>query len=98
VVGEQLAAVDEDEAVDRSALVDHCLRVGFQWSLQRTLASEESVSGEMFSTALNLAAHRDLLKPGSPHLGKRRREFADELGEVGRAIGRIADRDRALTS
>jgi glycerol-3-phosphate O-acyltransferase len=98
VVGEQLAAQDEEEAVDQSALVDSCLRVGFQWSLQRTLASEESVSGEMFSTALKLAAHRDLIKPGSPHLGKRRREFADELGEVARAIGRIADRDRSLTT
>jgi glycerol-3-phosphate O-acyltransferase len=98
VVGEQLAALDEDETVDQSALVDSSLRVGHQWALQRTLASEESVSGEMFSTALKLAGHRDLLKPGAPHLGKRRREFADELGEVARAIGRIADRDHALST
>jgi glycerol-3-phosphate O-acyltransferase len=97
VVGEQLAALDEDETVDQSALVDSCLRVGHQWALQRTLASEESVSGEMFSTALKLAGHRDLLKPGAPYLGKRRREFADELGEVARAIGRIADRDHPLS-
>jgi glycerol-3-phosphate O-acyltransferase len=98
VVGEQLAALDEDETVDQSALVDSSLRVGHQWALQRTLASEESVSGEMFSTALKLAGHRDLLKPGAPHLGKRRREFADELGEVARAIGRIADRDHLLST
>jgi glycerol-3-phosphate O-acyltransferase len=98
VVGEQLAALDEDETVDQSALVDSCLRVGHQWALQRTLASEESVSGEMFSTALKLAGHRDLLKPGAPYLGKRRREFADELGEVARAIGRIADRDHPLSA
>ena len=96
VVGEQLAALDEDEPVDQGSLVDHCLRVGHQWALQRTLASEESVSGEMFGTALKLAAHRDLLKPGAPHLAKRRREFADELSEVAGAIGRIADRTRTL--
>jgi glycerol-3-phosphate O-acyltransferase len=98
VVGEQLAGLDEDEAVDEQSLVEHCLRLGHQWSLQRILASEESVSGEMFSTALKLAKHLDLVKPATPNLGKRRREFADELGEVAMAIGRIADRDRAPTS
>jgi glycerol-3-phosphate O-acyltransferase len=98
VVGEQLAGLDEDEAVDEQSLVEHCLRLGHQWSLQRILASEESVSGEMFSTALKLAKHLDLVKPGTPNLGKRRREFADELGEVAMAIGRIADQDRAPTS
>ena len=98
VVGEQLAGLDEDEAVDEQSLVEHCLRLGHQWSLQRILASEESVSGEMFSTALKLAKHLDLVKPGTPNLGKRRHEFADELGEVAMAIGRIADRDRAPTT
>lgn len=94
VVGEQLAAMDEEEAVDEKALVDTCLRVGHQWALQRILASEESVTGEMFSTALNLARHRDLVNSDAPHLAKRRREFADELTEVARAINRIADRER----
>ncbi|WP_084216786.1 lysophospholipid acyltransferase [Pseudonocardia spinosispora] len=96
VVGEQLAALDEEEPVDQKALINSCLRVGHQWTLQRTLASEESVSGEMFSTALKLAGHRGLIKSDAPHLGKRRREFADELREVAHAIGRIAGRDRAL--
>src|SRR5882757_4578327 len=95
VVGEQLAALDEDETAAEAGLVESCLRVGHQWALQHTLASEESVSGEMFRTALKLAGHRDLLRPGAPHLSKRRREFADEVTEVGRAIGRIADRARS---
>jgi glycerol-3-phosphate O-acyltransferase len=95
VVGEQLAALDDDETAGEASLVERCLRVGLQWSLQRTLASEESVSGEMFRTALKLAGHRDLLKPGAPYLSKRRREFADEVTEVGNAVGRIAGRDRA---
>jgi glycerol-3-phosphate O-acyltransferase len=94
VVGEQLTALEDDEIAVEASLVEGCLRVGHQWALQRTLASEESVSGEMFRTALKLAGHRDLLRPGASHLSKRRREFADEVTEVGRAIGRIADRAR----
>ncbi len=95
VVSEQLASIDEDEVVDEAAFVDSCLRVGHQWSLQRTLASDESVSGEMFRTAVKLAGHRDLVDSTAPDLGKRRREFADEVARTGNAIGRIADRDRA---
>jgi glycerol-3-phosphate O-acyltransferase len=94
VVAEVLARHDEDTEVDTKALVAECLRVGRQWTLQRTLASEESVSGEMFGTALNLARHLDLLRVGAPDLAKRRREFADELRELSRAVGRIAERDR----
>lgn len=94
VVAEVLARQDEDSEVDTKALVAECLRVGRQWTLQRTLASEESVSGEMFGTALNLARHLDLLRVGAPDLAKRRREFADELRELSRAVGRIAERDR----
>lgn len=94
VVAEVLARHDEDTEVDTKALVAECLRVGRQWALQRTLASEESVSGEMFGTALNLARHLDLLRVGAPDLAKRRREFADELRELTRAVGRIAERDR----
>jgi glycerol-3-phosphate O-acyltransferase len=94
VVAEQLAGHDDDDEIDERALIGQCLRVGRQWTLQRTLASEESVSGEMFGTALKLAGHLDLLRVGAPDLAKRRRQFADELGELGRAVGRIAERDR----
>ena len=60
--------------LDQATVVRDCLRVGHQWSLQGLLASEESVSGEMFRTALKLAQHRDLLSAESPQVGKRRRE------------------------
>jgi glycerol-3-phosphate O-acyltransferase len=89
LVADRLAAAEDDE-VDVESLVKECLRVGEQWALQHELANEESVSGEMFRTALKLAAHRDLLGPAAPEVGKRRREFADELSEVGQSIGRIA--------
>jgi glycerol-3-phosphate O-acyltransferase len=98
VVAEQLATLDDDEEAETKSIQDICLRVGHQWALQRILASEESVSGEMFGTALKLAAHRDLLKPGAPYLGKRRREFADEMAEVASAIGRVELRDRNAAS
>jgi glycerol-3-phosphate O-acyltransferase len=90
LVGERLAAFEDDEDVDQEEVVRDCLRVGQQWSLQGLLASEESVSGEMFRTALKLAQHRDLLAAQSPQVGKRRQEFADEIREVASAIDRIA--------
>jgi glycerol-3-phosphate O-acyltransferase len=64
--------------------------VGRQWALQRRLASEESVSAEMFATALKLARHRELVVSDDPNLSKHRRDFADELREVRRYIAEIA--------
>jgi glycerol-3-phosphate O-acyltransferase len=90
VVAEQLAATDATEEVDEQQFLAGCLRVGRQWALQRRLASEESVSAEMFRTALQLAGHRGLIASGDPALGKRRRAFADELREVRRHVAEIA--------
>jgi glycerol-3-phosphate O-acyltransferase len=64
--------------------------VGRQWALQRRLASEESVSAEMFRTALSLARYRGLVESDDPALGKRRRAFADELREARRYVAEIA--------
>jgi glycerol-3-phosphate O-acyltransferase len=91
LVAEQLAAGDTSEELDEQQFLAGCLRVGRQWALQRRLASEESVSAEMFRTALQLARYRGLLAVGDPSLGKRRRSFADELREVRRYVAEIAD-------
>jgi glycerol-3-phosphate O-acyltransferase len=91
VVAEQLAATDAAEEFDEEQFLAGCLRVGRQWALQRRLASEESVSAEMFRTALKLARHRGLVGSDDPALGKRRRDFADELREVRRYVAEIAD-------
>ncbi len=88
VIADQLADLEDEAVDDEDAVVNNGLRVGHQWALQRSLASEESVSGEMFRTALKLAAHRGLLA-GGDDLAGRRREFADEVGAVGRAIVRM---------
>jgi glycerol-3-phosphate O-acyltransferase len=91
VVARCLADLD-DQPADEAEVASTALRIGHQWALQRTLASEESVSGEMFSTALKLAAHRDLLAADAPELGARRRQFAEEIEEFAAAIRRVAAR------
>jgi glycerol-3-phosphate O-acyltransferase len=54
------------------------------------LASEESVSLELFKPALRLAGHRGLLDSTTPELSKLRREFADEIASAVRRINEIA--------
>jgi glycerol-3-phosphate O-acyltransferase len=91
VVAEQLAGADSSEEFDEQQFLAECLRVGRQWALQRRLASEESVSAEMFRTALALARHRNLIGSDDPSLSKRRKAFADELREVRRYVAEVAD-------
>lgn len=96
VVADRLAALPEDEVLDEKEFLAECLRVGRQWALQRRLASEESVSLELFKPALQLARHRDLVIPGPAGLAARRAEFRDELRTlVGRvnSIAELARRD-----
>jgi glycerol-3-phosphate O-acyltransferase len=82
----------EDAPATEAEVVSAALRIGQQWALQRTLASEESVSGEMFTTALQLAAHRDLLRAEAPELVARRRQFVEEIEDFAAAIRRLAAR------
>jgi glycerol-3-phosphate O-acyltransferase len=90
LVAERLAAW-EDEEVDEQRFLMECLRVGRQWAMQGRLASEESVSLELFKPALRLARHRELLDPGSANLHKRREDFRDELRDTMRRVNVIAD-------
>jgi glycerol-3-phosphate O-acyltransferase len=90
LVADRLAAW-EGEQVDESRFLDECLRVGRQWAMQGRLASEESVSLELFKPALRLARHRDLLDSTAPHLHKRRADFRDELQETVRRVTVVAD-------
>jgi glycerol-3-phosphate O-acyltransferase len=54
--------------------------------LQRRLASTESISRELFATALKLAANRELVEPGGDDLGRRRAEFTSEMRTL---VGRL---------
>jgi len=89
LVADRLAAW-ETEDVDESRFLDECLRVGRQWAMQGRLASEESVSLELFKPALRLARHRGLLDPGSERLAERRAAFRDELRETVRRVTVVA--------
>jgi glycerol-3-phosphate O-acyltransferase len=93
VVADRLAAHDPAAAVDEKAFLAECLGVAHQYRLQHRLTSTESISRELFATALKLAGNRGLVEPG-PGVAARRVEFRAEIETLVRRIGRI----RALAS
>jgi glycerol-3-phosphate O-acyltransferase len=92
IVAEQLATSAPDEEFDENQFLDACLRLAKQWSLQKRIASEESISGEMFTTGIKLVTHRGLLDPTAPgdEVTARRLLFVDELARLHRAISMLA--------
>ncbi len=92
VVAERLAA-RVPGPLDRKQFIDECLAVGHQMLLQKRLHSPESVSSELFTTALKLADNHGLLDPDGADLLARRRAFADELRVIGARISRAAALD-----
>lgn len=96
VVAERLAALNPTVEIDRKALIDECLHVGRQMLLQQRLHSPESVSSELFTSALKLADNHGLLtpEPDDPaELAARRTRFAGELRAIGARISRAATLD-----
>ncbi|WP_280336386.1 glycerol-3-phosphate 1-O-acyltransferase [Nocardia wallacei] len=98
VVADRLAARDGTESPDRKRFIDECLAVGRQMLLQQRLHSPESVSSELFTTALKLADNYGLLDAATDpaaaaDLRNRRRAFADELRLIGARIARAAALD-----
>jgi glycerol-3-phosphate O-acyltransferase len=91
VVAEELVNLGPDRSADERQLLKRCLRLGRQWSLQHRI-TEESVSGEMFSTAVKLARHRGLLDPegDADDVGARRAALVAELDDLQRSIGELA--------
>src|SRR6516165_5734680 len=87
VVAERLAARPADQPVAEPEFLDECGGVGQQMLLQGRLHGPESLSRELFTSALKLAANLDLLGPGGDDLAQRRRAFAGRLhDEVARLI------------
>jgi glycerol-3-phosphate O-acyltransferase len=79
VVADRLVAADPRQPIDRATLLDECARVGQQMLLQRRLHGPESVSRELFSSAIDLKQNFGLLEPagdadGADDLVVRRRE------------------------
>jgi glycerol-3-phosphate O-acyltransferase len=87
VVAERLAAHPPGQPVPDAGFLDECGGVGRQMLLQGRLHGPESLSRELFSSALKLAANQDLIGPGGEELARGRRAFAARLRElVGRLI------------
>ncbi|WP_040788493.1 glycerol-3-phosphate 1-O-acyltransferase [Nocardia paucivorans] len=100
VVAERLAARDPSEEIEHRKFVDECVSVGKQMLLQQRLHSPESVSTELFTSALKLADNYELLEPADPEsaaaraeLAARRIEFAERLRDIGKRISRVATLD-----
>jgi glycerol-3-phosphate O-acyltransferase len=91
VVADRLADRDPRKPIERKEFLAECVAVGKQYVLQRRIHSAESVSSELFSGALRLAANRDLTDPGRDELAERRRRFAREVAAVADAIA-VVDR------
>lgn len=88
VVAERLAVRDPELEVDRAAFLSECVAVGRQMLLQRRLYGPESVSSELFASALDLARNRGLLDhdEDSEIVRERRKAFATELSELAQRV------------
>ena len=64
--------------------------------LQGRLHSAESVSQELFGSALALAANRNLVDPGREDLQARRDAFATEIRDVVGLVEQIRQLDEEL--
>nr|WP_280246894.1 glycerol-3-phosphate 1-O-acyltransferase [Nocardia abscessus] len=108
VVAERLAARDAGDEIDRKEFIAECVAVGKQMMLQQRLHSPESVSTELFTSALKLADNYGLLETApddepAEHsteaarrradLRQRRTEFAERLRTIGARIAQAAALD-----
>lgn len=79
VVSDQLLRTPTDEKFDEKAFITECLSLAEQRRLRQQIGSRESISAELFTTALKLARNRGLVEPGAENLEARRIEFDAEI-------------------
>lgn len=77
VVAERLAARNPRTPVVEKEFLTECAGVGQQMLLQGKLHGPESLSRELFASAVKLAANHDLVDAGREELAVRRAEFAE---------------------
>jgi glycerol-3-phosphate O-acyltransferase len=95
VVALRLAARDPGTPVQEREFLDECGGVGQQMLLQGRLHGPESLSRELFASALKLAGNRGLVGAGADPSGRtelaaRRRAFAAEVRD---AVARVIEID-----
>jgi glycerol-3-phosphate O-acyltransferase len=96
VVARRLVARDPRLPVERDPFIDECLGVGRQMLLQGSLHSAESVSKELYASALRLAANRDLVDPGREDVRAAREAYLSEVEDVVARVARIGELDAQL--
>lgn len=95
VLAEFLVDLEPDAPVERSELLRGCLGLGRQLLLQHRLDRADSVSAELYDSALRLADNRGLLGPGGSRLAARRRRYRDEVHALLGDLGRIGAMESA---
>jgi glycerol-3-phosphate O-acyltransferase len=95
VVAERLAARNPRTPVVEPEFLTECSGVAQQMLLQGRLHGPESLSRELFASALRLAANLDLVDPGREELGLRRQDWAAEVRDVVARVVVIDELDAA---
>lgn len=92
VVADQLVLAPVSAKFDEKSFVTACLGVARQRRLRQQIASSESISGELFGTALALARNRGLVEADADDaaaVAARRVEFANEIRVLVQRVRRI---------
>ncbi|WP_206340349.1 glycerol-3-phosphate 1-O-acyltransferase [Blastococcus litoris] len=95
VVAERLAARDPRTPVVEPEFLAECSGMGQQMLLQGRLHGPESLSRELFATAMQLARNLDLVDPGREELARNRQEWAAQVRDVVRRVVVIDELDAA---
>ena len=82
VTAARLAERPPAKDVNEATFVQECYGISRQRRMQRRLRSSDSISTEVFRTAMKLVAHRGLRGPGGAELSQQRHDFATELAEL----------------
>ncbi|GHP17651.1 putative acyltransferase plsB1 [Rhodococcus sp. NKCM2511] len=91
VVADQLMLLPQSGEFDKPKFISECLGAAQARRLRQQLDHSESISGELFDTALQLAENRDLIDSSSDGIARRRRDFALEIDEWARKVRTIRD-------
>lgn len=82
VVARVLAGRDPRAGFEKAQFLDECLGIGRQLLLQGQLHGSESISQELYASALQLAANRDVVDPGREEVRVARQAFLAEVEEL----------------
>jgi glycerol-3-phosphate O-acyltransferase len=93
VVAQLLATSDPGRPFDLDSFLSKCLALGRHLLLRGRIASPDSVSRELYSGAVKLAANRGLCDPGDEELSRRRHAWLEEVQELSDRLTQLAALD-----